>query len=198
MNKRIALIQLSTGTLTYLTDEKTAAISPSWSPDGQHIAYVSAPDIGDVVGGPPAKEGLAQRRIWIMDRDGSHKHPLTHDATYRDEYPLWSADGQFILFARLEAAKDLSPFSLWLVPAAGGEPRQVVDDLTYEYPDTTQNWFGFYGYINWDATFDWWRGTVATLPTSGGRSADYFPLLTAGLIALLIAAVLNYLDVGAP
>ncbi len=151
-HKRVAVVDRSSGQLTYLTDSDTAAISPAWSPDGERIAYVAAPDFGFVGGGPPAKAGAAERRIWIMNKDGSGKHALTNDEAFRDELPQWSRDGQFILFARLNAADEAS---LWLVSAAGGTPQQVAGGLVLD-PLTT--WFGYYGYIDWTRDFDWWRG----------------------------------------
>ena len=150
-HKRIALVEAGDGELTYFTSEDVVAFSPSWSPDGQQIAYVAAPDIGPVAGGEPAREGIRKRRIWAMDADGSNPRQLTNDPKYRDERPLWSADGSYILFARLVDEQA----SLWLMRADGNEQRQVVDELT---PSPGQ--FGYYGHVDWDQFFDWWRGPV--------------------------------------
>lgn len=162
-HKRIALVEAGNGELTYLTGEDVAAFSPSWSPDGSRIAYVAAPDIGPVAGGEPAREGIRKRRIWAMDADGSNPRQLTNDPKYRDERPLWSADGSYILFPRLVDEQA----SLWLMRADGNEQHQVVDELT---PSPGQ--FGYYGYVEWDQLFDWWRGPVrapevVAVPTSG-------------------------------
>ena len=146
-NKRIALLNLETYDLKYLTGETVSAFPPAFSPDGQHIAYVAAPDVGHVGGGDDAKASAAQRRIWVMNVDGSDQRPLTDDPVYRDERPLWSADGTHVLFARMDAD---GRASLWLVDAAGGTPEQVVDELT-----PAPAWFGYYGYIAWDRWFDW-------------------------------------------
>ena len=45
--------------------------------------------------------------------------------------------------------------SLWIIPAEGGAPRQVIDELT-PAPDP----FGTYGHANLDNLFDWWRGVT--------------------------------------
>jgi len=148
-HKRIALVELTSGQLTYLTDEKIAAFSPVWSPDGQRLAYVAAPDIGFGSGGEVAKAGAAKRRIWVMKRDGSEKRQLTHDAAYRDERPLWSADGSHLLFVRLDQS---GRASLWLMRDDGSEEQRVAD--LSPAPD----WFGYYGYISWDGYFNWWLG----------------------------------------
>jgi hypothetical protein len=76
---------------------------------------------------------------------------LTDSASYRDEHPLWSADGSHILFARLDAK---GRASVWIMAEDGGSQRQVVDELT-PAPDPP---IGFYGHVEWEAWFDWWRG----------------------------------------
>lgn len=156
-NKYITLLNLETASPERLTDETVSAFSPAFSPDGRQIAYVAAPDIGFVGGGDPAKAGAAQRRIWIMNTDRSDQRPLTDNPTYRDERPLWSADGSHIVFGRMDAEDQAS---LWLIPAGGGEPRRVVDELS-PLPGPAVGWFGYYGHVKWDEVFDWWRAPVS-------------------------------------
>jgi len=149
-NKRIALVDLGTTEMEYLTEEAVAAFSPAFSPDGTRIVYAAAPDIGHAWGGDGAKIGAAQRRIWVMSADGSGQRPLTGDPDFRDERPLWSADGSYILFARIH---ETGHASLWLIDVANGALKRVVDQLT-----PAPEWFGNYGYIDWDEYFDWWTG----------------------------------------
>jgi hypothetical protein len=100
---------------------------------------------------------MMERRIWVANTQGeSQLQQLTDDPAYRDERPLWSADGSRLLFARLDAE---GRASLWLIPAAGGESRRVVDELT-PLPGPASGWFGYYGHVDWDQLFDWWRGPV--------------------------------------
>ncbi len=154
-NKRIAVVSWASGTVTDLTDAGMAAMQPAWSPDGEHIAYAAAPDAGlSVAGGDPARAAMAFRKIWVMDADGSNQRQLTDDPAYRDERPLWSADGDHILFVRLDADDHVS---LWLIPSAGGTPKQVVQTLSPVEIKGGTVWFGYYGYTAWDNHFDWWR-----------------------------------------
>jgi Tol biopolymer transport system component len=168
-NKRVALVDPKRGGWEYLTDETVAAFSPTFSPDGQQIAHVAAPDVGHVWGGDEAKAAAAQRRIWVMSADGSDQHPLTGDPAYRDERPVWSADGTHVLFARLD---EDGRASLWLIDAAGGTPEQVVEELT-----PAPEWFGNYGYIAWDQLFDWWSGSAGQ-PDDSARDTAPPPTVT--------------------
>jgi Tol biopolymer transport system component len=154
-NKRVAVVEADGGELTWLTDESAAAFSPAWAPDGVHLAYAAMPDQGDLVGGEDARLGMMERRIWVVNTQGKPQpQQLTDDPAYRDEHPLWSADGSHLLFARMEAE---GPASLWLISAGGGDPRRVVDELT-PLPGPASGWFGYYGHVDWDQLFDWWPG----------------------------------------
>ncbi len=168
-NKRIGVAGVQTGAVRLLSPEGMAATSAAWSPDGRALAYSAMPDTGDLVGGDTARQGLMARRIYVANTQGDPQpRQLAADPAYRDELPLWSADGQEILFARLDQQ---SRASLWLVPAAGGEPRRVVPDLPLD-PQTS--WFGYYGHLDWQDQFDWWRGapTRRALATSTATGAS--------------------------
>jgi dipeptidyl aminopeptidase/acylaminoacyl peptidase len=149
-NKRIALVDLETDSQETLTGEDVAAFSPAFSPDRQQIVYVAGPDIGFAGGGDAAKHGAAQRRIWVMNADGSDQRPLTRDPSYRDERPLWSAGGSHLLFARLD---EDGRASLWLMDVMDGALGQVVGELT-----PAPEWFGYYGHVDWARWFAWWTG----------------------------------------
>lgn len=153
-NKHIAIVEARGGKLTWLTDPAVAAFSPAWSPDGIYLAYVAMPDRGDLVGGEDARLGMMERHIWVVNADGeAHPQQLTNNPAYRDERPLWSANGSHILFARLDTENRAS---LWLIPSEGGEPQQIADELT-PLPGPASGWFGYYGHVEWDQLLDWWR-----------------------------------------
>jgi Tol biopolymer transport system component len=159
-NKRIAVADPETRQLATLTENTVSAFSPTFSPGGGQIAYVAAPDVGFVGGGDEAREAVFQRRIWIVDVGSAQPQQLTTDAAYRDERPLWSADGSHLLFVRMDEGERVS---LWLLALAGGAPQQVADGLG-PWPGPAPVWFGYYGYNQWDTLFDWWQEPAGTMP----------------------------------
>jgi Tol biopolymer transport system component len=139
-------------TVKPLTPKDVAAISPAWSPTGTRLAYAAMPTREDLTIGEVTLQDLMQRRLWVVETSGEgHPRRLTNAAAYRDEHPLWSADSTHLLFARLDMR---GRASLWLIAVDTGATRQMVDELT-PAPDP----FGFYGHVDWDGLFDWWRGS---------------------------------------
>jgi Tol biopolymer transport system component len=137
-----------------ITPKNLAAVSPDWSPKGTHVAFSAMPDWTGPGTAEPVQSESMQRRIWVTNVVGEpQSRRLTDSAGYRDERPLWSADGNHILFVRMDTKGRVS---LWIASLDQGALRQVVDELT-PAPDP----LGFYGHVDWDALFDWWRGATA-------------------------------------
>jgi WD40-like Beta Propeller Repeat len=159
--KRIAVLDWTSGDLHYLTDENTAAISPSWSPDGSRIAYSAvAADKEGLGGGEPARRLLANRRISVADAS-ENKPPvqLTSDKRYRDEEPIWLADGRHILFCRIERGSgEDDTQTVWMMDAASGAAEQVAGPLYKAGAFEGESWFGYYGTIHWSDMMDYHRG----------------------------------------
>lgn len=145
-NKSIAIATLAAG-IHQISGSSRADLFPRWSPDGHWIAFTSAPAEPGVGGNGPVKQAMAQRKIWLMRPGGAGKRQLTNDATFRDERPEWSANGDYILFARLHEDQA----QLWLMRADGSELRQVVEELT-----PSPGIMGYFGYIDWSQLYDWW------------------------------------------
>ena len=154
--KRIAVIDLNTAEISRLTDDRTAAVCPSWCPRGDRIAFAAAPAPGTgaaVGGGEPARRLLEKRRIYMSGVSGtSTARQLTNDGLYRDEEPMWSADGRHILFGRIDRGNNQT---LWLMEAESPSPIQVAGPL-----GSDETWFGYYGYIDWRTMVDWYQGAA--------------------------------------
>jgi dipeptidyl aminopeptidase/acylaminoacyl peptidase len=129
-----------------ITGPSVHVLQPSWSPDGQRLAWSQGPDANVV--GPQMMEReehftwekvwdrcIRARRIWSAGGRGLAKPvQLTNDSRYRDENPLWSRDGKHILFERTDEKETVT---LWLMRADGSEPREVAGPLatTPEFSD---------------------------------------------------------------
>jgi serine/threonine protein kinase len=79
--------------------------SPSVSPDGHTVAFVSGRD--------------GTFRIWLKQVDSGSETVLTPGAD--DSSPRFSPDGAWVLFIRDRAA--------YRIPSIGGEPRKLIDDI---------------------------------------------------------------------
>lgn len=150
-NKRLATVNLAHATRTMLTDASVAAVSPDWSPDGQQIAYVATPDAGPEAAAN-MRAAIANRRLWVMDRDGTHQRQLTNIAALHDEHPRWSADGRRIFFVRVDTNERAS---LWSVQADGRRLEQISATLGPRGND--EDTPEYYGYREWDRWFDVWQ-----------------------------------------
>lgn len=139
MNKQIVVTAPDGSSIINLSsDESRVDTSPSWSPDGQMIAYVSRSTPENYLTLP---EALIGTEIWVMNYDGSDKRQLTGAPDYGDHRPLWSSDGQHILFIRVQDEKA----SFWLMNGDGSDQRPIVQGLAYPS--------NYYGHVDWDTLF---------------------------------------------
>lgn len=74
--RRIAVLDVSDGSITALTDGTTSDGAPAWSPDGTSIAFNRAAALG------------SEADLWVMDADGSGQLQLT-SGTDSDITPDW-------------------------------------------------------------------------------------------------------------
>jgi TolB protein len=103
-----------------LTDQGYA-VSPSWSPNGQFLAFS-----WDRKYGPGAPGGWD---IYVMDIATKQFIQLTHDAG-RNDYPVWSADGRHLAFQRGGNGRE----QIWTMLADGTKQRQVTSAAGNQQP----------------------------------------------------------------
>jgi TolB protein len=94
------------------------ATSPSWSPNGQFLAFAWNRKYGP--GAPGGQD------IYIMDVASHRWIQLTHDAG-RNDFPSWSPDGRHIVFQRDGA--------IWSMLADGTEQQQLSHSGSSSEPD---------------------------------------------------------------
>ncbi|MDX6455834.1 MAG: hypothetical protein QOD48_1941 [Gaiellaceae bacterium] len=101
--------------------ELVNAGDPRISPDGTRVAYTVTevdPEANDYRGA-----------IWVASLDGSSEPRRFTSGTRRDTTPRWSPDGKWLAFAsnRGGEADAKTPSNLYVIPAEGGEARQLTD-----------------------------------------------------------------------
>jgi Tol biopolymer transport system component len=79
------------------------ADSPTWSPQGDRLAFVSGGD------------------VYVVDADGGSQHRLTHGVG-TSLSPEWSADGAWMVFERLRGARS----DVYVVRADGSGERNLT------------------------------------------------------------------------
>jgi dipeptidyl aminopeptidase/acylaminoacyl peptidase len=88
------------------------------SPDGSRVAYVVTRIDKD--------ERDYRTAIWVAPTDGSGDPVQFTSGLKRDGSPRWSPDGKWLAFASNRGEDKKAPAALYVIPAQGGEPRQLT------------------------------------------------------------------------
>jgi Tol biopolymer transport system component len=130
---------------------------PAWSPDGKQIAFACRWDAGNALflvgvnGGEPTKvydqepvcephwsrDGKrlvyeTETHIGTINPDGKENQLITFFGGVQ-RYGRFSPDGQMIVFC--QGASERGPWELYLIAAAGGEPKKLTDGGSDMNPD---------------------------------------------------------------
>ena len=119
---QIFLMDADGSNLQQITSEGYA-VSPSWSPNGQLLAFSWIRHYGP--GAPGGQD------IYIMDIASRQFVQLTHDARVND-FPSWSPDGRHLVFQSNRSGSE----QIWMMLADGTHQQQ----LTREGKNTQPNW----------------------------------------------------------
>ena len=90
---------------------------PVFSPDGRHLAYSVATT--------NAEADKKQSDLWRAAWDGGERRALTATTDSSEWQPRYSGDGQWLAFLADRGGDDAKT-QVWIMPAAGGEARQVT------------------------------------------------------------------------
>ena len=113
----------SDGTNVVRMTDQGYAVSPSWSPNGQFLAFAWVRNYG------PGEPGASD--IYVMDIASKQWAQLTHDGG-RNDFPSWSPDGRHIVFQSNRHGHT----QIYSMLADGSEVRQ----LTAGGENTQPNW----------------------------------------------------------
>ena len=103
----IWVLPMRGGEAKRMTPELLEARQPAWSPDSRSIAFQGYDD--------------GAWHIYVIPRDGGDAKAIT-SGPFDDREPSWSHDGSRIAFS---SDRDGGITTIWTVPGAGGEPRQI-------------------------------------------------------------------------
>lgn len=121
--KQSALYRLGIAnrSLAKLTNISGPATSPSYAPDGHHIAFLGYEDV-------PAHT-FRNSQVYIMDADGSHPHSITGHFDRNFDTLQWASDGNIYGSYVDHGAMKVSHISV------AGENTEVAVDLAGYWPD---------------------------------------------------------------
>jgi TolB protein len=110
------------GTNVQRMTETGYAVSPSWSPNGQLLAFAWRRNYGP--GAPGGQD------IYVMDIASKQWFQLTHDAGIND-FPSWSPDGRHIVFDSTRTGSS----QIWSMLADGTQQRQLTTSGKNQQPN---------------------------------------------------------------
>ena len=129
----IYTISVNVGEEKRLTTAEGLDDGPEYSPDGKHIWFNSV------------RTGLMQ--VWRMNADGSEQTQMTFDETRNAWFPHVSPDGKQVIYITyhvgdLEPGQQLANYNveLWVIPAAGGQPKRVAELFGGQGTINTNSW----------------------------------------------------------
>ena len=100
------------GAIRRLTDYSASYSAPTWSPDGQHIAFGFERD--------------GRAKIYVIGLDGSNRRLTDHPAWAA--LPTWSPDGQHIAFVSERGVTDI-----YAIGSDGSDRRNLTNDSHWDW-----------------------------------------------------------------
>lgn len=146
------------GVVTRLISSTRQESAPQYSPDGQHIAFVS--------------DRTGAEELWVADGDGHDARQVTAFGAPVGS-PRWSPDRKWIAFDSTAGGRA----AIYVVAASGGSPRRITSaDVSSVRPSWSHN--GRWIYFGSNNGGDWqiWKiaprgGTPIEITRKGGREA---------------------------
>ena len=116
--QRLALIDVATGAMRFVSPEDEYVYEFDWSPDGRQLVCSLAPGSGD--------NNWWIARLAVVSANGGSLRELYRPPT-QVAVPRWSPDGQTIAFIQgLMSDQGSTGGEIWTMPAAGGAAHSVT------------------------------------------------------------------------
>ncbi len=121
-NFEIYVMAADGGNQRRLTNNTANDLSPSWSPNGKRIAFVSNRD-----GHVHVKHGWSTSDIYVMDADGSNQQNLTNNP-HNDRQPSWSPNGERIVFSANRDWDNPQSIDIYVMDADGNNQQNLTNN----------------------------------------------------------------------
>lgn len=137
---------------TLSRDPSFADVEPAVSPDGNQIAFARgrAQDPSGRILPVPL---IASRHVYVLEAGGTgtRARRLTFARGWTDESPVWSPDGQWIVFVRWRRhITKPAAAQLWAVRPNGTDAQRLT---SLDLPAGFNGGFGYYGSFDWTGLF---------------------------------------------
>jgi len=153
----IFMVSIETGEKRRLTNPLAGSfgdVSPSFSPDGETLAFIRSPNflVGD---------------IHLIRISNGEPVRLTSDNLQLEEGLAWTADGREIIYSSPRGGLP----SLWRIPVHGGNPKRLIGIGEYAFNPSTSRPGGRMAYVYRRIDRNIWR-----IPGPGSPSGDSGPV----------------------
>jgi imidazolonepropionase-like amidohydrolase len=112
---RLYLLPVEGGEATPITDGSGWDCQPKFSPDGQHIAFISDRGGSD--------------NVWVIDANGADPREVTFEKAYLLSSPIWLPNQTAIVARRAqtrESPDDTRSMEQWIYPLDGHQPHAIA------------------------------------------------------------------------
>ena len=114
-------VPIEGGGASRLTSGMAFDSQPSYSPNGEHIVFIS--------------DRSGSENVWITRTDGSEPVRLSSDRQSQFASPSWTQDGEYVIVTRLGAGNDMWDRSeeIWMYHISGGNGVQITNNDNSSY-----------------------------------------------------------------